>query len=87
MATSGYGNRSAGGNQFFQGPRGPSWHFAPRAPGLPLRRSSPSWGGRRPSPAWNYRLPGLPPATSPRGRVPNSPAPPPIEAPPPTPSC
>lgn len=32
MATSGYGNRLAGGNQFFQGPRGPGWRLASGGP-------------------------------------------------------
>lgn len=32
MATSGYGNRLAAGNQFFQGPRGPGRRWAPGGP-------------------------------------------------------
>lgn len=62
MATSGYGNRLAGGNQFFQGPKGPGWCLAPR--GGPTAASweySPSWGGTETLPNLEL-LPSPPPS-------------------------
>lgn len=72
MATSGYGNRLAGGNQFF-------WRLAP---GGPLGGSSAFYGGAETLP--NLELPPSPPPTSNTslGWAPDSTAPPPVEAPP-----
>lgn len=71
MATSGYGNRLAGGNRFFQGPLGPGWRLARGRPrGCAAPRSPHLLGeAQRPSPTWNYRLPRLPPATAPQGEA------------------
>lgn len=79
MATSGYGNRLAGGNQFFQGPNGALLALGTRegGPRLPPGGSSLLGAAQRPSPTWNYRLPHLPPATLPQGWAPDSAAPPP----------
>lgn len=87
MATSGAGNRLAGGNQFCLGPRPPhhAWH-----PGGP--QSCPRGGPRcpgeaqTPSLAWNYRLPASSSSLSP-GPAPNSAAAPPPVKRPPTWSC
>lgn len=66
MATSGCGNRLAGGNQFFQGPKGGPG--GPGHPGDPTRPPSP-WlsKARRHSLTWHHRFPRLPPAMSPQG--------------------
>lgn len=73
MVTSGYGNRLAGGNQFFQGPKGVRAVLAtpgilPVPPSLWLREA------RRPSLTWHHRSPRLPPAISPPGLL-ETPAP------------
>ena len=92
MATSGYGNRLAVGNQFFQGPRGPVWRLAPGGRvvvgGAGLPRGGPRLLGeaQRPSPTWNYRLPRLPP-TSPQAWSLISRPPPTVVEAPPTPNC
>lgn len=74
MATSGDGNRLAGGNPFFQGPGGTGWRWEPGAP-LPPGSPRPP-GSTEPRPTWNARLPA--PAAAPRGRC----LPPGIHAPP-----
>lgn len=76
MATSGYGNRLAGGNQFFQGPKGARLALGTR--GAPRRILS----GAETLP--NLELPPSPPPTSNTslGWAPDSTAPPPVEAPP-----
>lgn len=61
MATSGYGNRLAVGNQFFQGPRGPVWRLAPGGRAA-SRGSSPPWGGTKTLP--NLELPTSPPPSN-----------------------
>ena len=66
MATSGSGNRLAGGNQFFQGPTG-----APR-------RILTVLGRRRDPPLPNPP----PTSNTSQGSAPDSAAPPPVEAPP-----
>lgn len=87
MATSGYGNRLAGGNQFFQGPRGPGWRLAPGGPqGCPLRGSSPCWGGTETLPSLELPTSRPPSRNLSAGPAPHSAAPPPTEVPP-TPSC
>lgn len=66
MATSGGGNRLAGGNQFFQGPKGAREVLA--TPGiLPIPLSLWFSEARRPSLTWHHRSPRLPPAISPQG--------------------
>lgn len=79
MATSGCGNRLAGGNQFFQGPKGGPG--GPGHPGDPTRPPSP-WlsEARRPSLTWHHRFPRLPPAMSPQG-LPKTRPPAPIREP------
>lgn len=42
MATSGYGNRLAGGNRFFQGPVGPAGPWHAEGPEAASSESSPS---------------------------------------------
>lgn len=74
MATSGCGNRLAGGNRFFQGPKGTGWRSEPRAPAAASGESSP-WGGHRdPPPPGVTAFPA--PAAAP-GWAPASPPPPP----------
>lgn len=75
MATSGYGNRLAGGNQFFQGPKGARLVLGTR--GAP-RRILTVLERRRDPP-----LPNPPPTSNTSlGSAPDSAAPPPVEAPP-----
>lgn len=63
MVTSGYGNRLAGGNQFFQGPKGARAVLA--TPGiLPVPASLWLREARRPSLTWHHRSPRLPSAIS-----------------------
>lgn len=79
MATSGCGNRLAGGNQFFQGPKGARAVLA--TPGiLPVPRFLWLSEARRPSLTWHHRSPRLPPAISPQG-LPRVGLPPPSESP------
>lgn len=61
MATSGYGNRLAGGNQFFQGPNGALLALGTRegGPSAASRRILTSWGGTETLP--NLELPPSPP--------------------------
>ena len=84
MATSGYGNRLAGGNQFFQRPKG-AW-LALGTRGAPRRILRVLTEAQRPSPTWNYRLPRLPPATL-RWAGPQTQQPRPLLKHPPHPSC
>lgn len=73
MATSGHGSRLAGGNQFFQGPKGARLALGTRgSPQLPPGGPQRPREAQRPSPTWNYRFPRLPSATSPPGWAPDS---------------
>lgn len=83
MATSGYGNRLAGGNRSCQGPEGARLALQP--PGAPLAArwgSSPTWGGPETLPDLEFP-PSLPPrSAAAQGRAPDSAAPPPPRRPP-----